>query len=357
MWQHMSSFSYQLQAKNYSVRFIISSGFRWIEEVNDSIPFYVSTSTNSASIILDVISYFFSGRSRYLEIFRQNPPSALLLVSWHPLNFLVARLVKSLYPDVPILAWLHEPYKDQKRIYGSKAIIIWLIEWFQSLSLRYIDFIILHSSRGLRLFEQRYPKFSGGKYLIPLQFKDEELLSLNGKRRYLSFLGRADRAKGIDLFFSFVEELAEIAGDWQFQIVTSSNILGHLEKLSPLARQKLWVINKPQLTDRDLRQAAASSLSVLALYKETMQSGVIPVAWMQGAPVIGTDIEGITEWIRDRETGVIVSRSPTAPEIEAAITYIRTHFDEMSARCRSAYLSNFDDRNWERYYGWIEKLI
>jgi glycosyltransferase involved in cell wall biosynthesis len=95
----------------------------------------------------------------------------------------------------------------------------------------------------------------------------------------------------------------------------------------------------------------------VALYKETMQSGVIPVAWMKGTPVIGTEIEGITEWIRDRETGVIVSANPSIDEITAAIRYIKEHFEEMTPQCRASYLANFDDGNWQKEYGWILDLL
>ena len=143
----------------------------------------------------------------------------------------------------------------------------------------------------------------------------------------------------------------------QFQIVTSSDIDKQLQELPAGARQKLKVVNQPQISDQDLRQAAAQSLAVLALYKETMQSGVIPVAWMKGTPVIGTDIEGITEWVRDHETGVIVSSRPTLEEITGAIDYINRHFSEMTPHCRAAYLSTFDDGNWDKQYGWLRPWL
>jgi glycosyltransferase involved in cell wall biosynthesis len=254
------------------------------------------------------------------------------------------------------MVWLHEPFKDDKKLYGAKAIIIHLVELFQTLSLPYVDEVILHSRRARRLFQVKYPNFRGRTRLIPLPFADDGPGPADG-RRYISFLGRADRAKGIDLFFQLVEGAYRQGRGDEFQIVTASDIDKHLQGLSPGAREKLRVVNRPQIADEDLRQAAAGSLAVLALYKETMQSGVIPVAWMKGAPVIGTDIEGITEWVRDRETGVIVSAQPSLEEITRGIDYISGHFGEMTRRCREEYLATFDDGNWDTQYAWLKPLL
>ncbi|MGP8104960.1 MAG: glycosyltransferase family 4 protein [Desulfobaccales bacterium] len=356
MWQFMSSFARRLLQQGHEVRFLLSPGFRWMTAGYAERTNYVYPFNKRSSRLGNVLSYLWFPRSYYQRLFQHYRPSGLLLASWHPLNFAVARMVKSIDPKIPIIVWLHEPYKDEKRLYGAKAIIIYLVELFQTLSLRYADVVILHSHRAQRLFEQRYPKFQGRTYRIPLQFQDDGLED-SIPRRYLSFLGRADRAKGIELFIALIEEFTPTDTGLEFQIVTSSDIQAFLEALSPQARQGLRVINRPQVADQDLREAAANSLAVLALYKETTQSGVIPLALMQGTPIIGTDIEGITEWIRAGETGVIVSRNPSAAEIEKAAIYIQSHLTEMTANCRAEYLATFDDRNWGKQYGWMLDLI
>ena len=272
---------------------------------------------------------------------------------WHPWNFLLLRFVKSLFPFTPVILWLHEPFKEDKKIYASKAVIIYLVEWFQTLSLRFIDVVILHSKRAFHLFQRRYPDFKGQVRMIPLQFIDDGCDSLLA-RQYITFLGRADRAKGIDLFFDLIKDNSD---EWSYQIVTSSNINSYINLLSSSSRQKLFMLNKPKVSDKELRDAAANSLAVLALYKETMQSGVIPLSLMKGTPIIGTNIAGITEWINDGETGVIVQESPSVAEIKAAMSYIKHNFADMTQKCRTAYLSMFDDNNWENYYGWLHNIL
>ncbi len=356
MWQHLASFASRVQERACPVRLLIHPDFVWMNDGWGQATDYSFSSQSKGSVLRKAFAFLWLNPWRLHRFFRNHPPAAVLLVSWHPLNFLVARLAKSIYPDISIITWLHEPYKDEKGVYGAKALIIWLVELCQTLSLRYTDVVILHSRRGLRLFEKRYPAFPGIRRMIPLHFLDDGL-DTGVERRYVSFLGRADKAKGIELFFDLVEALTPHDPGCEFQIVTSSPIQSYLDRLSPTARNRLRVVNKSHLSDKELRAGAANSLAVLALYKETMQSGVIPVALMKGTPVIGTDIEGITEWIKDRETGVIVSANPTLEEITTAIAYILNNFQDMKIRCRAVYLSNFDDTNWSKHYGWLKSLI
>ena len=195
MWQHMKSFANQLLLKDYPVRFIISPGFCWMNEFSPSITNYSFPSNAIFPKLRNILSLLWFNHSNYRHIFHVNPPSGILLASWHPLNFLLVRMVKSLNPNTPVIVWLHEPFKDDKKIYGAKAIIIYLVELFQTLSLRYIDVVVLHSRRGLRLFERRYPNFQGLKRMVPLQFQDDGL-DVTAARRYISFL--LDYAPGID---------------------------------------------------------------------------------------------------------------------------------------------------------------
>jgi glycosyltransferase involved in cell wall biosynthesis len=356
MWQHISSFGRNLLDRGYPVRFILAPGFRWLNEDFGHLTSYPLPSMGRASFFENLLSLFWFPGVFLHRLFRQYPPAGMLLASWHPWNFLLARLVKKLSPDTPVLAWLHEPYATEKRLYGAKRAAIVMVEWFQGLSLGFLDEAIVHSPRGLRSLALGYPEYRGRKRLIPLQFQDNGF-EARAARNYISFLGRAVPAKGVDRFFNLVEGLASEALNWRFQIVTASNIAGYLKKLSPSARACLKVVNGPEISDAVIRQAAARSLAVLALYKETTQSGVIPVALMKGTPIIGTDIEGITDWLRDRETGVIVPHNPSLADIKEAIAYIQRHFDEMSQRCRTYYLATFDDRNWDRDYGWFLEFL
>lgn len=356
MWQHISSFGRNLLARGHPVRFVLAPGFRWLNGEFGHLTWYPGPLGDRAAFLRNILSLLWFPGLFLRRLFRRCPPTGVLLASWHPWNFLLARLVKRWSPQTPVLAWLHEPYKDDKRVYGAKGAALVLVEWLQGLSLKFLDAAIVHSPRGWRLLKSGFPDYRCQRRLIPLQFQDGGF-EADPARPYISFLGRAEKAKGVDRFFDLVETLGPGISPRQFQIVTASDIAGYLKKLSSGARACLHVVQASEIPDAVLRQAAARSLAVLALYKETTQSGVIPVALMTGTPVIGTDIEGITDWLRDGETGRIVAANPSPGEVQAAITYLEVHFPEMSRRCRADYLATFDDRNWERDYGWLLKLL
>ncbi len=356
MWQHIEAFASSFLRQGYAVRFLISSGYRWMSADYADIADYSAYSAQPLSVITDVFSMLAYRWLAIRRIFQHYPPAALLIVSWHPLNFLLIKLVKRLYPQAAIITCIHEPYKEEKKVYGAKALIIYLAEYIQAFTLLCTDVAILHSGRGSRMFEKRYPWFKGQHMLIPLQFTDDGLAPASG-HRYVSFLGRAVPAKGVDYFFEVVKASAEADLPWEYQIVTSSDIRSYLQDLPAAALNKLKIVNPPNLSDQEIRQAAGSSLAVMTPYKETTQSGIIPIALMKGTPIVGTNIEGITEWIKDGETGAIVSSHPSIQEIHAALNHIQANFPAMSAACRNAYLSWFDSGNWEKNFGWVKDKV
>lgn len=356
MWQHMEAFASSFQQQGFPVRLLISSGYDWMNAAYARVTDYTAYSNEPLSVITDVLSTLAYRWLAIKRVLQQYPPAAILIVSWHPLNFLLIKLAKRLYPEVTVITCIHEPYKEEKKVYRGKAMIIYLAEHIQTFTLLCTDVAILHSSRGLRMFRKRYPWFKGRPMLIPLQFTDDGPAPATG-RRYVSFLGRAVPAKGIDRFFELVRATADAELPWDYQIVTSSDLGLFLQALPPAALHKLKVIHKPHLSDQEIRQAAGESLAVLALYQETTQSGIIPIALMKGAPIVGTDIEGITEWIKDGETGMIVSRNPSVREICAALTGIQENFGALSTACRQTYLSLFDCGTLASYFTWLQDRL
>lgn len=356
-WQHMASFASRLHDHAVPFHFVLSQQYAWMNEQFESQTSYITGKTNQLTSVLDIIVFLFFGWLEFVLLLHRHPPSAILLVMWHPLNCVVAAMVKLLQRDTVVLAWLHEPYKtpEDKRAYGAKAIVFYIVEFLQTLSLPFVDVVIVHSQKAFRSFNLRYPRYSGSVKQIPLQFRDEGILT--SQRECITFLGNAAKAKGIDVFFELVHCNYERRLGLKFRIVTSSDISSYLKELPKETADSLEVVNKPQVSDKDLRHAAGSSCAVLALYKSTMQSGVIPLALMCGTPVIATDIEGLREYLVSDETAVFVSADPTCDEIFAAIHRLRLNFTRMSWSCRQAYLETFDDSNWERTYSWLFDFV
>ncbi len=352
-WQHMRSFGLRLQEHGFHVHMILSRQFAWMDEKFAEDVDYPTGFANRFTTLFDVLTFLPWGWARFVSRLNRSRPLGLLLVMWHPLNFLIAALSKRLCRNIRTIAWLHEPYKSssEKRVYRLKSFAIFAVEFCQAISLPFIDVAILHSPKAEKAFRLRYPGYRGEVRVIPLQFR--EISSSEHERRYFSFLGNATRAKGIDKFFEVVEHSFHLGKKALFQIVTSSDIERHLQDLPPGARDSLRVVAGSQISDAQLREAAGSSLAVFALYRDTMQSGVIPLALMSGTPVIGTEIEGLRQFLVPDQTAVFVPKEPTVQQVFEAMERVAKRFDLMSSACRRAYLDVFDDGNWNAAYAWL----
>lgn len=354
-WQHINSFARCLLSRGYQVRLLLSKGYEWMNEDYAAVTDYLTRGSGALSLGWDVIAFILYKWLLFVYLFWKYKPSAILLVMWHPMNFALALIAKLVQPDVKVLSWVAEPYKDDKRLYGRKAIAISGIEFVQSLSFFLTDVVILHSQRALRLFQQKYPWYKGLIKKIPPLWKDEAVLDL--PREYVTFLGRATREKGIDLFLEVARTSYEKGLGHKFQIVTSYDIGEYLQRLPAGILGTLRVVARPQLSDQEIRAAAGSSFAVWAVYKSVMQSGVVPIALMNGTPVICTPLEGLTEFVSDGLTARFVPNEPSCDDVLQAIAYVKANFDRMSKECRRSYLKQFDDSAWDNYYAWLGTLI
>ena len=356
-WQHMNSFGRCLIDHEISTKFILSSKYSWMNQVFEDETTYITGHSNWLTSITDIFSFLFGGWIVLVKLLYQNKPSAMLLVMWHPLNVIISAITKIIRRDAIVLAWMHEPYKTPKdrKSYGIKKFAISIVEFFQTLSLPFIDYIIVHSQKAKNSFNLRYPWYSGTVKMIPLQYRDEGFFGT--QRNHITFLGKAAKAKGIDTFFKFVNSNFEKQLGLEFQIVTPDNLTPYIKRLPKGALTNLKIINKPMLSDEDLRHAAGNSLAILAPYKNTMQSGVIPLALMCGTPIIATQIGGLSEFLKPNETVIYLSENPTIYDLIKAKNQIKQNYSIMSAACRDEYLDRFDDGNWTQSYSWLIKHI
>jgi glycosyltransferase involved in cell wall biosynthesis len=349
-WQHIESFTAQAEKNGFAVRLILSTCLSWMTGPFSNRATYVTRSDSTLSIILDTFLFFLYRWIILWRLLRRERPQAIILVMWHPLNAVFCVMAK-LAAGSKTVAWLHEPYKENKAVYGAKAVVFYFVEWLQTLAIPWLDDIVVHSNTAFRAFRKRYPHARQALHIIPLQFQDKP--AQQGNRRLVSFLGTTAKAKGIDAFFDLLESAALRNVHWQFAIATRDNINGRLEKMSPTARKKLQVVSTPRLSDTALREVASQSLVVLCLYSDSMQSGVVPLAFMCGTPVIATDIESLRESVEHRETGYFVPPAAKPDAILEGLTFIEKNFSTLSKNCRQKFLATYDDRNWINTYDWL----
>ena len=118
------------------------------------------------------------------------------------------------------------------------------------------------------------------------------------------FFGRIDKYKGIDTLCRAYSALAEdlkaktgliIAGKGQLSEEESRLIQSEC-RITPIIRF---------ITDSEMVWLFQNAVSVIMPYTEASQSGVLPIAYKFGKPVVVSDLQGLTENVLKEKTGYV----------------------------------------------------
>ncbi|MDI6701329.1 MAG: glycosyltransferase [bacterium] len=343
-----------IRKKGINVKYLLSDRYARLEGKCDGIE-YITTADDVKGMMLDTIKLI-NGR-KFKQIFSQYPPLFLCFYNPHPLNPFIARLIKKKYPEVKLALYLHDPYKPDKMLYGiAKAAYINLVEFIQGLTIKYMNYVISPSKYSSQLFKKRYPTFNGENHIAPLLVPDKRV-SENKKRKFFSIVGGAHPATGHDTFVELVNYVTSKRLDYEFALISSSNISKYLEKLNNEAQKRIKIVNKKIILDSEINEIIRESYAVFRLDREVTQSGVIPVAYMNETLVIARDIPGLRQHVRHKQNGYIVPFKCMSEDLIKAMEFVRKNFVELSKNARSGYEETWADWNWDKYYGWLSEIV
>lgn len=343
-----------MRAKGIHVKYFLSKRYAELGDSCDGME-YVTVSDGIKSIILDTLKLI-KGR-KIMQIFSMYEPVFLCFYNPHPLNPFIARLVKNKFPDTVTALYLHEPYKPDKSPYGMrKAIYITLVEFIQRCTVGFMDYVILPSEHSSQLFKRRYPDFKGLKRVAPLLVPDQRVFKYK-KRRFFSLVGAANPATGHDIFVELINYVAAKGLDYEFAIISSSDISKYYEKLSGPARNIVKWVSKKIIADLEINELIRESYAIFRLNKEVAQSAVIPDSFMNETPVIVRDIPGLRQHVNHKHDGYIVSSDSNPEELCMAMDFIKGNFIELSKNARNSYEKTWAEWNWDKYYGWLTEIL
>jgi glycosyltransferase involved in cell wall biosynthesis len=134
--------------------------------------------------------------------------------------------------------------------------------------------------------------------------------------RSLLFFGRWEYYKGLDLLVEAVEAAGKILGDLRLVIAGQGSDGARARSL--VHNPALFEWREGFVRDDDLPELFGSASAVVLPYREASQSGVVPMAFANGRPVIATDVGALGEAVEDGVDGLLV-RSPTVEALRDAI--------------------------------------
>lgn len=197
-----------------------------------------------------------------------------------------------------------------------------------------ISGLILPSENALAIYRSNYKnkKYLNKKMLcVPLMFDKRE--TSFEKRKYISFIGNVDVIKNFSLF---VDYISHSSLNISFLIATNRPIGKEtLEKIENSGKHVV-VISGNKLSKKEIELFYQQSYAVWLFYKDSTQSGVLPMCYKNGTPVLSSDIPGLSQNIINKKTGFIFKE------------YNTTVFDD----CFFSIVNSFDtfQKNVFNYY-------
>lgn len=263
-------------------------------------------------------------------------------------NLEMARALKG--RGTRVLYILHEPWQMSATYVRDEGVRAALKAFLAHRStapvLRASDCIILPSRYGLRIYQSNDARYNSKACYIPLLYDDdlrEDISGLLERKKYFSYIGNPCRAHGFDQYMKAMHLSLQRNEDISFLIATGGHVLprGYLDD-PLLARHsdRIEIQSGRRLSNDEINSYYAQSVCVWSAYRRSTQSGVLPKAFMFGAPVLCSRVGSFPEFVTPGCNGDIVD--PSNPEcIIEAFQRLRTDSASHAAQCRRDFMNTF----------------
>lgn len=259
-------------------------------------------------------------------------------------NIKLAKLCKK--RQIPFYYVLHEPWDSFKELLTLRDRVPRRIaaNVVNYLTCRNAHKVILASQNG-KLKYETYMKGCNKNYTVfPLLFCDEYDASQEIERKYFSYIGGFTENRGCQAFLKFIEYSVDNNLGIQFKIATRTDVSNFIkgERVQKAIHDGLLVVQdgKPMTTE-EINHHYREAICVWNAYISSTQSGVLPNALMQGAPVIVGNRGVAEEVIKDKVEGCYISIPHKNDEILSAYQFIQTHLPEFVSNARKCFLNNY----------------
>lgn len=168
-------------------------------------------------------------------------------------------------------------------------------------------YVLVLSENSKKRFEIKYPYFNNKVKVMNLGAhppkcdtpkKPEEI---GETYNYILYFGRIEKYKGIINAIKAYKK----AGISHTKLVIAGNGKFTDEEIEELKDANDIVIIKRYILDAEMVWLMQNTLVLVAPYFEASQSGVLPIAYHYGKPVVVSNIDGLREMVSDGETGFV----------------------------------------------------
>lgn len=156
----------------------------------------------------------------------------------------------------------------------------------------------------------------------------EELHSVN--HSYYLFFGRIDKYKGLSIMCNAYSMFSD---ENKLPLVIAGKGYFSLEERHLIEQDQRIIVLNRYITDSEMIWLFQNARALVLPYIEATQSGIIPIAYRFGIPVITSNVPGLTQFVEDGKTGFICNSIRDYIDALKDINYGDT-YDKLSINCK-----------------------
>ena len=250
---------------------------------------------------------------------------------------------KMIGDKLPTMITVHDPIchsTNQKSV--SYIIKSTFEKIYLSLAAKKASKILLLSKFSKEIFLIKHKKYEKKIFQINLgahiitEKKTKPIELSNYNQSFILFFGRIDKYKGIGHFLKgFLEIEDEIES--KFIIAGNGNLSGEEKEL--IYRSKKTIVINRYILDEEMLYLFNNCSCVVLPYTDATQSGVIPIAYKLGKPVIVSNILGLTQFVDNKKTGYVCDNDSDYGE---AVKYVLKNASNMGESALNYYKEYLD---------------
>jgi glycosyltransferase involved in cell wall biosynthesis len=257
----------------------------------------------------------------------------LHIVGVHEWNPALAILSKGLRR--PLAYTVHDPES-----HPGAPIFIRFSNW---IAIRMADAVVVLTARGRDQLVRTGIRAAKIHHIPMGIFSTFRALRQNRRRarieREMLYFGRIEPYKGLDVLAAAFERACPMLPGWKLVVAGNGRLPASLAQADP---RRVRILNR-YISDSEAARLMRRARVVVLPYTAATQSGVIPMAYAFGRPVITTAVGGLREMLIPGKTGLVVPPN----DVEAlAKAMIALGTDRRRLSRMGKYASEFGRRKW-----------
>ena len=284
-------------------------------------------------------------------------PDAVILQWWHPYFAPCYWILTKLLGRIPLLITCHNVFPHER--FPMDRLLTKLV-------LRKADGYIVQShldeqdllqvKPDAKYIVTPHPTYNAFKMKNLSRQEARKLIQLDADVPMLLFFGFVREYKGLKYLVDALPEIVEKIPDIQLWIVgdfgdDKDNYLMQIENHQIGDHIQLV---EGYVPDQEVEKYFAASDLVVLPYVSATQSGIVQIAYGFEKPVVVTDVGGLPDVVRDRETGYVV---PAGNAQEIAHAIVRFYKEDRGIEWKDNIRKQAAEFSWETMVERIEQLL